>query len=179
MGAMTEDRTMIDDRRQVTVGGLTFDIHGPPFQSERFMTEHIRDRRERKIAQKMIEEPGWFAELPVTPGAIEGVAELVEAFDVWLCTKPMESNPTCHGDKANWIKRYFPDLHDRLMIVPDKSMVHGDILIDDAPKVEWLDHATWSPIIFRTPFNGPGSDWGHLPSWTWGDPIDILLEAAS
>lgn len=26
MGAMTEDRPMIDDRRQVTVGGLTFDV---------------------------------------------------------------------------------------------------------------------------------------------------------
>jgi len=156
--------------------GLTFDVEGPGFQAKRFFTDHIPDRRERNIAHKMIQQPGWFAELPVVPGSQEGVDKLILlGFDIWVCTKPMESNPTCHSDKAQWIARHFPKLTNKLMIVPDKSMVHGDILLDDAPKVEWIPQATWKPILFTTPFNHDESEWAGLPRWTWSDPIGNLL----
>ena len=53
--------------------------------------------------------------------------------------------------------------------------MHGALLLDDAPKPQWSARATWRPVIYPTPWNGDGTDWGHLPRWSWADPIDDLL----
>ena len=114
------------------------------------------------------------AELPVVPGAQQGVLDLLNAgVEVWVCTKPLEVNPTCHSDKANWILRHFPPLHDRLIIAPDKAMVVGDVLLDDAPKPEWFERAAWRPVIFDSPFNRPM--FPGCQRWTWGQPIADLF----
>jgi len=154
--------------------GFTFDVHGPAFQAHRYFTEHIPNRAERRKARAMVDQAGWFAELPVTPGAVEGVASLLDAgFDVWVCTKPLEANPTCHSDKAQWIARHFPALTDRLIIAPDKSMVRGDVLLDDAPHPAWFGRSAWRPVIFDAPFNRAG-DWADLPHFAWGDALAAL-----
>lgn len=156
--------------------GITFEIDGPEYQQHRYFTEHIPNRRERKMARAMVDAPGWFAELPVTPGAQWGVNALLSAgIDVWVCTKPLEVNPTCHSDKAQWIARHFPALTERLIIAPNKAMVHGDVLLDDAPKDEWFAVASWRPVIFAAPFNR--GQWPHLQRWTWGDDIAALVGA--
>ncbi len=162
--------------RRCTDEGITFDINGPGYQSHRYFTEHIPNRAERRRARAMVDAAGWFADLPVTPGAQEGVeALLVAGVDLWVCTKPLEVNPTCHSDKANWIARHFPALADRLILAPDKSMIVGDLLLDDAPKVDWLARATWLPVMFPTPYNGDDTDWCGLPRWSWGDEVEDLL----
>lgn len=154
--------------------GYTFDVDGPEWQQHRYFTEHIPNRAERRRARAMVDAPGWFAELPVTPGAVEGVDGLLAAgIDVWVCTKPLEVNPTCHSDKAQWIARHFPALTERLIIAPDKSMVIGDVLLDDAPKPEWFERAAWTPVIFPAPFTD--GQWGDLSRWVWGDPIEALI----
>lgn len=145
----------------------------------RFMEGNITNKEHRKLARTYIESGHnrWFHDLPVTPGAIEGVARLLERsdIDVWVCTKPLEANDRCRDDKGLWIKRHFPELEHKLILAPDKSMVLGDVLLDDAPKIKWLPKAVWEPVVFSTPFNGPGSEWAGLRHWTWGDPIDELI----
>lgn len=159
--------------RRCSERGYTFDVDGPEFQQHRYFTDHLPNKAERKEARQMVDTAGWFAELPVTPGAQAGVLDLLIAgFDIWVCTKPLEANPTCHSDKANWLLRHFPPLHDRLIIAPDKSMVIGDVLLDDAPKAAWLDRAPWKAVIFDAPFNR--GRWPELARWSWGDPIDRL-----
>lgn len=163
--------------RRCSERGYTFDVDGPEYQQHRYFTEHLPNPSERKQARRMVDTAGWFAELPVVPGAQQGVLDLLNAgVEVWVCTKPLEVNPTCHSDKANWILRHFPPLHDRLIIAPDKSMIAGDVLLDDAPKHEWLDHAPWRPVIFAAPFNA--DQYPGCRRWTWGDPLDDLLAPA-
>lgn len=144
----------------------------------RFMTENIINPQHRVMARNVVNETSWFAFLPVTEGATEGVPELMEHFDVWVCTKPLEANRWCRDDKALWLARHFPELVDRLIIAPNKGMIRGDVLLDDAPKPKWIvDKATaWQPVIFPAAFNGEGSMWGELPHWGWGDPVDQLVE---
>lgn len=134
--------------------GWAFDIDHPSHQRHRYFTDHIPDRAHRRAARAMVDAPGWFRHLPVTPGAREGVTAFIDAgIDLWVCTKPLEVNPTCRDDKAAWLADHFPELVDRLIIAPDKSMVHGDVLLDDAPKLEWFHRATWEPVIFDAPYN--------------------------
>jgi 5'-nucleotidase len=162
---------------RAVASGWTFDVDGPDSQTERFLTEHMPIKKERQAARDMMGAPGWFAELPVVAGAFVGTLELMEVFDVWVCTKPLDENPTCRPDKAAWLERHFPHLADRLIVAPDKSKVPADILLDDAPKVEWIPRASWRAVLFDAPFNREGQRWEGLARWTWGDPLSRLVEA--
>ena len=153
--------------------GFAFDVDSCDAQRHRYFTEHIPNRRERRHARAMVDEPGWFRDLPVTSGAQAGVAELLDHFDVWVCTKPLEANASCLNDKHAWLVEHFPALSDRLITAPDKSLVRGAVLLDDAPKPEWFDRATWRPVIFPAPFNV--DLFPDLPRWGWGhNPHDIV-----
>lgn len=155
--------------------GYTFDIQHCSEQRHYYFSEHIVDERERAEASALVDQAGWFYDLPVTPGAQEGVAELMELADVWVCTKP-NNNPTVRDDKVAWLKLYFPDLAEKCIIAPNKGLVHGSVLLDDHIRTEWLPYATWAPVVYPTPFNGP--ELPGVPRWTWGDYPDDLVEWA-
>lgn len=157
--------------------GHHFDIDGPHAQTARYFTDHMPVKAHRTAARAMIETAGWFEQLPPTPGAIDGVHRLLDVgIDVWVVTKPLEENPTCRDGKGAWLRQHLPMLERKLILAPDKSLVVGDVLLDDAPKPEWFDAALWQPVIFTAPFNGAGSDWGHLPHWSWIDPLAELVD---
>lgn len=142
-------------------------------QRHRFATDHMPDERERRLAREMVNTPGWFADLPVTDGALAGLNALADVADVWICSKPLEANPTCRDEKAKWLVEHFgAQWERRLILAPDKSLVRGDILLDDAPKRRWFDRAYWTPVLFDAPFN---RDWTDLPRWDWSRPVEELL----
>lgn len=142
---------------------------------KRFMSDNVLAGHHRR-SRKLVEAQGWFENLPIVDGAQDGVAILEQHFDVWICTKPLEANPWCRDEKAAWIRRFFPHLEEKLILAPDKGMVRGAILLDDAIKLKWLSHAEWHPVVFPTVFNGEDSVWEGLDRWTWGDPIEKLLD---
>lgn len=148
-------------------------------QRHRFATDHIPNRRERDAARAMVDTPGWFRDLPVTPGAQDGLRGLAEFAEVWICTKPLEANGTCRDDKAAWLAEHFGDEWvQRLILAPDKSMVRGDVLLDDAPKPEWFGRADWWPVIFPEPWNA--AVYPDLPTWDWSsDPRELALIAVA
>lgn len=158
----------------ITSMGLECDIDGPHAQTARYFTDHL-PKSDRRRLRALIDAEGWFRALPVVEGAQEGVETLQAAgHEVWVCTKPLEVNPTCRDEKGAWLREHFPEMEDRLIIAPDKSLIHGDVLLDDAPKLEWIGEATWHPAIFTAPYNVAGSEWAHLPHWTWGDDLEVL-----
>lgn len=146
-------------------------------QKHRFATDHILNDQERRAARTYVnQDPRWFHDLPVVEGAVDGLNELDKHFEVWLCTKPLEANKACRDGKADWVRRHLGEKWERrLIITPDKSLVHGVALLDDAPKPEWFARAPWRPIIFPTPWNRQGSKWAELPAWRWGDPVTDLI----
>lgn len=149
-------------------------------QSEKFATSHVVDRGLRAEARGMVEQQGWFRDLPVVPGALEGLGELAEHGEVWICTKPLEANLWCRDEKASWVAEHLGSAWQRkLIIAPDKSLIIGDILLDDGPDPRWYKRAVWSPVIFDLPYNRAGSKWEGDDRWCWGDPIVHLLEIAA
>lgn len=159
--------------------GFALNITGlDDLRRQRFMTDNMPHGADRELARTRINETHWFRTLPVTEGALEHIHELEEVFDVWVCTKPLEQNPYCRDDKAAWIGEFFPQFINKLIMAPKKSMVHGAILLDDAPRLECIPVATWKPVIFESVFNGDHSEWAGIPSWTWGDDVQLLLDLA-
>lgn len=145
-------------------------------QRHRYGTDHIPDKGERARARAMVDSAGWFADLPVVEGSVDGLNRLAEVADVWICSKPLATNPTSHSDKAAWLaKHYGTKWAGRLILAPDKSMIVGHLLLDDAPKLAWLPRAQWMPVIFSMSWNGAGSDWARLPHWDWSEDIATLI----
>lgn len=162
--------------RAVIAEGWPVDVPGPDGQTHRYASDHVIDPDHRAASRALVEAPGWFRALPVTAGAQAGVEELLRAgIEIVVCTKPLEENPTCRDEKAAWLVEHFPDLAVDVVITPDKSWVHGTVLLDDAIKLSWIPEATWAPVVFTAPFNGPGSPWARYQRWTWGDPIEHLI----
>lgn len=155
--------------------GWETDITYPREQTRRYFTDHMPNAREAELMRDAINTPGWFTSLKVTTGATVGAQGLLGAgHEVWVATKALETNPTCRDEKVAWLREHFPYLEDRMFITPDKSLLRGDILLDDAPKPKWLKDAVWQPVIFDATYNGAGTVWSHLPRWTWGDPVSAL-----
>lgn len=142
------------------------DIPDRRYQTAHFVTDHMT-RKHAKQLRHYIDTTPFFRDLPLIPGAQAAVADLIDAgHDVWVCTKPLEANPTCLNDKHAWLADHFPELASKLITAPDKSMIHGDVLIDDAPKPGWIAEATWLPIIYDQPYNRT-DDLLDLPRITW------------
>ena len=149
-------------------------------QRHRFGTDHIILGHHQRAARRHIHKTRWFLDLPVMPGAYEGLHELAEHADVWIATKPLEDNRTCRDDKATWLARNFgPEWVRKMFIAPDKSMLNGSILLDDAINPDWPARASWNPVIFEMTWNGDGSKWEGWDRWTWGKPVEDLLAMGS
>jgi len=106
------------------------------------------------IAAVMIEE-GFYTRLRPIPGAKQALKQMLKAgHDVRICTSPWVSNPTCASDKLNWVlEHYGSHWAQRVIITTDKTLVHGDFLIDDKPEVKG-DHApSWEHVLFHQPYN--------------------------
>lgn len=158
-------------------------------QCHRFATDCIIDPGHRRAARAMVDTEPWFRDLPPVPGALAGINELLahpDVDDVFICTKPLSVNKTCHSDKAAWVERHLgAEWLERLIITPDKSQVRGEILLDDAPKPHWFTRAEWLPVIYPMPWNGPDSLYSSkhrlddLPRWDWTMPVNDLVWLAA
>lgn len=156
---------------------VSMDIDSLDQQRHRYITDHIPDLEQRAALRTAIDSPGWYRDLPVTPGALEGVAALLEAgHEIVVCSKPHDASPSCTAEKLAWLAEFFPTLTE-YVFARDKSLAYGGsqgILLDDAIDHDQTGRCTWEPVVFGVPFNGPGSAWGRYPRWTWGDPIERL-----
>jgi hypothetical protein len=78
--------------------------------------------------------PGLFASLRPMSGAVEAVTQLRSdpRFDVWILSAPSTRNPACYSEKRVWVEKMFDyPLAKRLILCSDKSLLRGDVLIDD------------------------------------------------
>ncbi len=111
--------------------------------------------------------PGFFRGLPPLPGAVAAMAALLEAgHDVRICTSPLAGHHHCVTEKFEWVERHLGAgyVH-RLILTRDKTLVHGDVLIDDNPAIRGARKPDWWHILYDQPYNR------HLPGprMTWAD----------
>lgn len=109
-----------------------------------------RTREEREIIRQIMEEPGFYRELKPIPGAKAALKAAVAAgHDVRIVSSPFISNPTCASDKFDWLVRHYgQSWAQRLVLTTDKTIVHGDILLDDKPEITGSMEPTWKHVCF-------------------------------
>lgn len=134
----------------------------------------------------VMDEPGFYAELEMIDGADEALHRMVElGFTVAICTSPWLTNPTCVQDKLDSLERHIGrGWAERAIITKDKTLVHGDVLIDDKPEVKGARTPTWQQVYFTQPYNAdrPGhriDSWADWPTVVGGILNLQLLDRAA
>ena len=75
---------------------------------------------------------GFYEHLEPLENAIEAVNLLRKHHDVYILTAPSVYNPKSYTEKRLWIEKHFDlDFCHNLILCYDKSLLKGDILIDD------------------------------------------------
>lgn len=125
--------------------------------------------------QAIMDRPDFYRVLKPIAGAREALNRMVaEGHEVYIVTAPWDTNPTCADDKRAWVAKHIgPEWLERVVITKDKSIVMGDILIDDRPDIFNGHRATWRQIFFTQPYNakrgGP-----RIDNWTDGTWLDVV-----
>lgn len=120
---------------------------------------------------------GFFADLPPVPGAIDGMRALQEAgHEVFICTAPLTSYQHCVGEKFAWVEEHLgSDWVKKIVLTKDKTVVRGDVLVDDKPHVTGAMTPVWEHIRFTRSYNAHLADTLRM---TWDDAPDVLDQVA-
>ena len=98
---------------------------------------------------------GFILGLEPIEGALVGINTLLEmGHDVRICTSPKKTFNPCVLEKFAWVEKYLGQKWvERMILTRDKTLVHGDILIDDKPKISGVHSPSWQHIIYDQAYN--------------------------
>lgn len=127
---------------------------------------------DKQAVRRFATTPGFFRSIPVMPGAIEAVRELMEHFDVFVVSAAMEF-PLSLAEKHAWLQEHFPFISWRnIIFCGDKSIIDTDYMIDDHCKN--LDFCKGKAIMFHAFYN---TRYHHHPRVkNWKEVLDLFKE---
>jgi len=104
-------------------------------------------------------EREFFASLPAIPGGKEALLDLQAAgHEVRICTAPIWNYHFCVPEKLAWIEKHIGrEFASHAIITRDKTIVRGNILIDDKPSVSGLRTPEWEHVLYDQPYNVGGT----------------------
>ncbi len=123
-----------------------------------FNTEAVFPKEYQKQVEEIADEEGFFKDLKPFPGVIDAFGEIAAdpRFEVFICTTPKKfyKSSTSVGEKHTWIARYLGrKWTDKMILTRDKTLVHGDVLIDDKPEIIGVQTPSWVHIYHDRPYN--------------------------
>lgn len=142
-----------------------------------FVSDH--DYTESLIKQAFKSEE-LFASLEPYEGAVDGVHRLMERAEVFFCSTPYRSNPNSYIGKVSSVQRHFGyEGVRRLILTSDKTLSHGDVLIDDRPDIKGvLKQPEWERIVFDHAYNRDVETIFRMTSWS-NDDVDRVINLAN
>lgn len=155
------------DERLDRYGDAAAGIPRAAFQ-EHWNLHEGRTPEEQEIIREIMEEPGFYRNLRPIRGAKEALKSALKAgHDVRIVSSPYLSNPTCASDKLEWVARHYGShWASRVVLTNDKTIVHGDILIDDKPEITGSMEPTWRHIIYGDyAYNRSATGRSRIRSW--------------
>ncbi|XP_028377276.1 5'(3')-deoxyribonucleotidase, cytosolic type [Phyllostomus discolor] len=104
-----------------------------------------------KVAS-VYEAPGFFLDLEPIPGAVEAMQQMnaLKDTEVFICTSPLLKFDHCVGEKYRWVEKHLgPQFVERIIMTRDKTVVLGDLLIDDKDTIQGQEETpSWEHILF-------------------------------
>ena len=147
-----------------------------------FHTEGIFPEEYHKRVDAIGDEEGFFESLEPFPGAIKAFHEIAALPDVrvFICTSPKSyyKNQFSAIEKLAWVSKFLgPKWTDKVIITRDKTLVSGDILIDDKPTVNGAMKPVWTHVHYDRPYNRETKNL-RIVSWNrWEEVLLPLLRS--
>lgn len=116
-------------------------------------------------------EVGFFSALLPVAGAIDALKHISSlGRTVCIVTAPIRTLH-CASEKLEWINAHLGDEWVRRTIITrDKTLVHGNVLIDDSPEVTGTHTPSWEHIFFDQQYNQGGTK----KRLTWQNYCEVL-----
>ncbi|KKQ33675.1 MAG: 5'(3')-deoxyribonucleotidase [Candidatus Nomurabacteria bacterium GW2011_GWA1_37_20] len=108
-----------------------------------------------KEIQSILSAPGFFENLNTIPGGKEALKKMQDlGHEVLICTSPISNYKNCVPEKYRWVAINLGfEWTKRIIMIKDKTLVFGDILIDDKPEHTGLREPVWKHVLFEAPYN--------------------------
>lgn len=147
----------------------------PPRDSLAFFDIELNFPEEhRDLIKSLRLEEGFFRSLSIVPGAKEGLGTLdQEEYDVWIVTAPTWEWKYCVPEKYAWVEEHLGrNWCGKIILTRDKTLVTGNILIDDAPTVTGIQKPVWTHVLYDQPYNRTVRDTERV---TWST-VDTFIK---
>lgn len=121
---------------------------------------------------------GFIRNLPAVEGGIPAVKAMVATgHDVRLCSSHMFRYDHCVLEKYQWVEAHLgAPFVDRLILARDKTLIRGDVLIDDKPMISGITTPMWEHILYDRPYNQGITDKRRLTWLNWREVLFPGLE---
>lgn len=127
-------------------------------------------------AADIFREPGFFADIPPMPGALDVMQRLCARHRVYIASAATEF-PTCFAEKMDWLARYVPQIPvPRYIFCGEKFALDVDYLVDDTP-AHFLG-LRGTGLLFHAPHNRKESRYRRVMRWETLEAAIDELEAA-
>lgn len=107
------------------------------YEIMRYLLKKHGVTNEKYIAQTIeavFNEPGFWENIPVYPGAPEALKTLCSKHDVYIATSPWISSNTCLQEKREWIRKNLDFFNlANVIYINKKGCLSGDVIIEDSP----------------------------------------------
>jgi 5'-nucleotidase len=130
-----------------------------PWVDPETFTEHDTRNHYPREYEKDIESielsSGFYRSLRPIEGGKEALEYMLQAgYDVRIVTAPKKKFRNCVLEKYEWIAEHLGQKWvERTILTRDKTLVTGDILIDDKPSVTGVAAPTWEHVLYDQPWN--------------------------
>lgn len=130
----------------------------------------------RAKAEAIYTAPGFIRNLPPVPGAIEAWRDLnALGLDVRICSSPLRQFENNVAEKFLWVEKHLGRAAtEKLILTRDKTLVQGDLLIDDRPEIVGAVRPRWQHILYDAPYNRHVAD---RPRLNWQNWRNVLAGA--
>jgi len=134
----------------------------------------------RPLAEAIYTAPGFIRNLPPVPGSLEAIKELLAlGMDIRICSSPLSQFENCVAEKYLWVEKHLGrEATNRLILTKDKTLIQGDLLIDDKPEITGTVRPRWKHILYDAPYNQHVTDRPRLTWRSWRNVLAGELYAA-
>jgi 5'(3')-deoxyribonucleotidase len=130
-----------------------------------------------RVMQAISDDRSFAVNLPILPGALDGVRRLREIAEVHVVTSPWNTNSGWTYERERWLLRNFEIDHKHVHHSSAKYLFAGDVFVDDKAShvAEWVAaHRGKLAVLWRTLHNqteavptgaAVSSSWDLLVEW--------------
>lgn len=125
----------------------------------------------QELLKKIYCSEGFFLRLKPIKGSLEALSKMSQNHEVFLCTSPLRKNIYSPKEKFEWVANHLGyNWTEKIIIAKDKTMIRGDILIDDRPSVIGSQDPLWEHVLYSQPYNNHVKDKRRI-TWENWQPI--------